>query len=138
MYINSISCPTDKFITEILNLLRPHVEHSPNTDPFVIFYHIFGTYQNLQNLLQYHSTDIQTLTLSTIHVNDFRKKSVVLEISTRIQLLELSSSSSSLVLFKLSLLLKFHSQCRHKRHKKSFSQKSFTNIFQNIFSKFHL
>ena len=47
VYINSFSCPSDKLITEILNLLRPHVEHSPKTDPFVILNHIFDNYQNL-------------------------------------------------------------------------------------------
>ena len=82
--INSFPCPTDKFITEILNLLRPHVEHSPNTDPFVIPNHMFDTYQDLQNLFQLHSTDIQTLNLSAIHVNDFFKKLVPLETPTHI------------------------------------------------------
>ena len=48
----------------MLNLLRPHIEPSPNTDPFVILNHIFDTYRTLQNLLQLHSNDIQPLTLS--------------------------------------------------------------------------
>ena len=77
--INSFSCPSDKFVSEILTLLRPHVEIAPNTDPFVILNHIFDTFRNLQSLLQLHSTDIQNLTLSTIHVNDFLKKLVLLE-----------------------------------------------------------
>ena len=77
--INSFSCPTDKFVSEILTLLRPHVEIAPNTDPFVILNHIFDTFRNLQSLLQLHSTDIQNLTISTIHVNDFLKKLVLLE-----------------------------------------------------------
>ena len=77
--INSFSCPTDKFVSEILTLLRPHVEIAPNTDPFVILNHIFDTFRNLQSLLQLHSTDIQNLTLSTIHVNDFLKKLILLE-----------------------------------------------------------
>ena len=72
--IISFSYPTDKFVSEILNLLRPHVQVAPNTDPFVILNHIFDTFRNLQSLLQLHSTDIQNLTLSTIHVNDFLKK----------------------------------------------------------------
>ena len=65
--------------SEILNLLRPHVEIAPNTDPFVILNHIFDTFRNLQSLLQLHSTDYQNLTLSTIHVNDFLKKLILLE-----------------------------------------------------------
>ena len=77
--INSFTCPTDKFVSKILNLLRPHVEVAPNTDPFVILNHIFDTFRNLQSLLQLHSTDIQNLTLSTIHVNDFLKKLILLE-----------------------------------------------------------
>ena len=77
--INSFSCPTDKFVSEILTLLRPLVEIASNTDPFVILNHIFDTFRNLQSLLQLHSTDIQNLTLSTIHVNDFLKKLVLLE-----------------------------------------------------------
>ena len=77
--INSFSCPTDKFVSEILTLLRPHVEIVPNTHPFVILNHIFDTFRNLQSILQLHSTDIQNLTLSTIHVNDFLKKIVLLE-----------------------------------------------------------
>ena len=77
--INSFSCPTDKFVSEILTLLRPHFEIAPNTDPFVILNHIFDNFPNLQSLLQLHSTDIQSLTLSTIHVNDFPKKNVLLE-----------------------------------------------------------
>ena len=55
--INSFSCPTDKFVSEILTFLRPHVEIAPNTDPFVILNHIFDTFRNLQSLLQLHSTD---------------------------------------------------------------------------------
>ena len=78
VYTNSFSCPADKFNTEILNLFRSHVEHSPDTDPFVILNHIFDTYPNLQNLLRLQSTDIQTLTLSTNQVNDFLRKLVVL------------------------------------------------------------
>ena len=77
--INSFSCPTDKFVSEILTLLRPHVEIAPDTDPFVILNHIFETFRNLQSLLQLHSADIQNLTLSTIHINDFLKKLVLLE-----------------------------------------------------------
>ena len=73
--INSFSCSTGNFVTEILYLLRPHVELSSNTDSFVILNHIFDTYHNLQNLLQLHGTDIQTLTLSTIDVSDFLLKS---------------------------------------------------------------
>ena len=77
--INSFSCPTDKLNTEISNLLRPHVELSPNTDPIGILNDFVDTYCNLQSLLQLRSTDIQTLTLSTIHVNDFLKNPVLLE-----------------------------------------------------------
>ena len=84
MYINSFSCPTDKLITEILKLFRPHGEHSHNTDPFVILNHVFESYHNLQNLLQLPSTDIQTLTRSTFHSNDFLKKLVLLTTPTQI------------------------------------------------------
>ena len=77
--INTFSCPTDKFVTGSLNLLRPHVELSRDTDPFVILNHIFETYRNLQNLLQLHRTDFQTLTPSTIQLNDFLKTLVLLE-----------------------------------------------------------
>ena len=77
--INSFSCPTDKFVSEILTLFRPHVEIAPNTDSFVILNHIFDTFRTLQSLLQLHSSDIQNLTLSTIHVNDFLKKLGLLE-----------------------------------------------------------
>ena len=59
--INSFSCPTDKFVSKILTLLRPHVEIAPNTDPFVLLNHYFDTFRNLQSLLQLHSTDIQNL-----------------------------------------------------------------------------
>ena len=77
--INSVSCPTDKNI-EILNLLRSHVELSPITDPLGILNHIFDTYRILQTLLELQSTDIQNLTLSTIHdVNYLLKKLVLLE-----------------------------------------------------------
>ena len=79
MCINSFSCPTDKFVSEVLTLLRPHVELAPNTDRFVILPHFFDTYRTLQSLLQLHSTDIQNLTLSTIHVNDFLKKLILHE-----------------------------------------------------------
>ena len=72
--INSFSCPTDKFVTEILNLLRPHIEPFPNTDPFVILNHIFDTYVTLQS--------IQFLTLSTVHVNEFPNKLVLLQTPT--------------------------------------------------------
>ena len=89
--INSFSCPTDKFVSEILSLLRPHVEIAPNTDPFIILNHIFDTYRTLQSLLQLHSTDIQNLTISTIHVNDFLKKLVLLETPP-----QFTSSSTSL------------------------------------------
>ena len=49
---NSFSYPTDKLVTEISNLLRPHVQISLNTDPFVIVDRAF------QNLLQLHWTNI--------------------------------------------------------------------------------
>ena len=75
MCINSFSCPTDKFVNEIFTLLRPHVEIALINDPFVILNHIFDTYRTLQLL----STDIQNLTLSTIHINDFLKKIILLE-----------------------------------------------------------
>ena len=77
--IISFSCPTDKYVSENLTLLRPHVELATNTDPFVILTPIFDTYRTLQSFLQLHSTDIQNLTLPTIHVNDFLKKLVLLE-----------------------------------------------------------
>ena len=77
--INSFSCPSDNFFTEIFYLLRPHIELSPNTDPFVILNHIFDTYRNLQFLLQLRSTDIRYLILSTNHVDDFLKRLVLLE-----------------------------------------------------------
>ena len=79
MCINSFSCPTDKFVSEILTILRPHVELALITNFFVILTLIFDTYRTLQSLPQLHSTDIQNLTLSTIHVNDFLKKSIILE-----------------------------------------------------------
>ena len=68
--INSSSSPTNESVTKILNLLRPHVELSPNSDLFVILNHIFDTYRILQNHLQHHNADIQTSAISTIHVND--------------------------------------------------------------------
>ena len=63
--INSFSCPINKFVSEILTLFRPHVEFAP-------------THRTFQSLLQLHSTDIQNLTLSTNHVNDFLKKLILL------------------------------------------------------------
>ena len=79
---DSLSCPTDTFVTEILNLLRPHTEPSHNTDPFVILNHFFGTYRALQNLLHLLNNDIHSLTLSTIHVNDFFQLPILLETHT--------------------------------------------------------
>ena len=67
-----------KFVSELLTLLRHHVELAPNTDPFVILTNVFDTYRTLKSLLQLHSTDIQNLTLSTIQVNDFLEKFVLL------------------------------------------------------------
>ena len=68
-----------QFITEMVTLFRPHVELSPNTAPFVVLNHMFETCHNLQYRLELHITDIQTLTLSTIHVNDSLKKRVLPE-----------------------------------------------------------
>ena len=82
--INSFSCPTDKYMTKILTLLLARAELSPSTDPSVILNHFFDTYINLQNLFELHSTDVQTFTLSTIHVNDFLKNLVFLETPTQI------------------------------------------------------
>ena len=45
--------------------------------------HIFDTYRFLHNPLQLHNDDIQTLTLPSIHVNDFLKKHVRLETRTQ-------------------------------------------------------
>ena len=53
--LNSFSCPTDKIVTEILNLLRPNIEFSPNTDPFVMLNHVFDTDRTIQNLLHLHN-----------------------------------------------------------------------------------
>ena len=58
--INSFPRPNEKFVTEILNCLRQHVELAPTTDPFAILSHIFETYRNLQSLLQFHNNNIQT------------------------------------------------------------------------------
>ena len=99
--INTFSCPTDKCVSEILTLLRPHVEIAPNSDPFVILNHIFDTFRNLQSLLQLHSSDIQNLTLSTIHVNDFLKNLVLLETPS----LETINSLHLRILLSLKLLL---------------------------------
>ena len=85
MCINSLSCPTDKFVGEILTLLRPHVELATNTDPFVILTHIVETYRTFQSLLQLHSIDTQNLTISTIHVTDFPKKLVLLETTPQLK-----------------------------------------------------
>ena len=74
--INSFSCPTGKFVSEILTPLRPHFELAPNTDFSVILTHI--SYTSISSI-ELHSTDIQNLTLSTVHVNDFLKKRVSLE-----------------------------------------------------------
>ena len=63
-----------------MELVRPHFEPSPNTDPFVLLNHSFDTYCTLQNLLQLQNNDFQSLTLTTIHVNDFLKKLVLLKI----------------------------------------------------------
>ena len=80
--INSFSCSTKNVVTEILNFLGPHDEPSANTDHFIILNHIFDTYRPLQNLLHLHNHDIQSLTLSTIHVNDFLEKPVLLQTPT--------------------------------------------------------
>ena len=53
--MNSFSCPADKFVTKILNLLSPHVELGPTTDPFVILNHIFDTYRTRQIILQHQA-----------------------------------------------------------------------------------
>ena len=47
----------------------------------LLFSLIFLTliYRTLQSLLHLHSTDLQNSTLSTIHVNDFLKKFILLE-----------------------------------------------------------
>ena len=82
MFASTPSLDTDKILTEILNLLRPHIEPSLNTDPFVILNHIFHTYRTLQNLLHLHNNDIQFLTLSSIHVTDYLKKLVLLQLHT--------------------------------------------------------
>ena len=92
--INSFSCQTDKFVTEILNLLRPHVELASTTDTSVISNYNFDTYRNLQNLFQLHNNDIQTLTLSTVHVNDSLKTLVFLGTPTHF-----SNSSYTFPLF---------------------------------------
>ena len=76
---NTFSCHTDKFVSENLNLIRPHFELAPNTDRFVILNTIFDTYKTLQNLLKLLSNDTHTLTMSTIPVYDFLKKLILLE-----------------------------------------------------------
>ena len=121
--INSSSWPTDNFVSEILTLLRPHVELAPNTDPCVILTHIFS-YRTLQSLLQLHSTDIQNLTLSTIHVNDFLKKLILFDLKLILNLLQLNSSP--FFLFQLSPLSLVLSRLYF------FGSESFKN-FQNIF-----
>ena len=69
----------------MLNTFSAHMLNTPLTLPLSHpLNHIFDTYQNLQNLLQLHSTDIQKITLSIIHGNDFLKKLVLLETPTNI------------------------------------------------------
>ena len=77
--IKDFSCPTDMFVTGIFTLIRHHNETAPNADSFVIVAHIFDTYRTPRNLLQIHNNDINTLTVSTLHVNDFLKKPTLSE-----------------------------------------------------------
>ena len=58
--INTFSCPTDKFVTEILNLLHRHVQLSPAKSSFVILNHLFDTYHTLQKFLQQIATITKT------------------------------------------------------------------------------
>ena len=71
------------FVTEILILLRPSVELVRTADPFVVLSIFFDTHRTLQNILQLHTKDIQTLTFSTIHVNDSLKKRVFFDTLTQ-------------------------------------------------------
>ena len=49
--INPFSCPTNKIVTKILTLLRPHVVIAPTTDPIITLTHILVNYGTLQHLL---------------------------------------------------------------------------------------
>ena len=63
--------------TKFVTPLHPHVEIA-EVDLFVILTHIFETYRTLQNFLQFHTNGIHTLTLSTLHINVFLKKLILL------------------------------------------------------------
>ena len=59
--ITSFSRHTDKFFTEIFNLLRTHVEVTPNTDTFITQTHSFDTYRSLQNPIQFQTNCIHNV-----------------------------------------------------------------------------
>ena len=104
--INSFSCPTDKFVTNVFTLLRPHVETAPTFDPLASLTRIFDTYRRtLQTLIQLHFNDIHTRTMSTLHTNDVFK--ILIHLETRSSITKplenndkpLSSFSSTLIIF---------------------------------------
>ena len=47
--MNSFTFTTDHFINEILQLLKPHVDIDPHTNPLDLLKHIFITYQPLKS-----------------------------------------------------------------------------------------
>ena len=92
--MNSISSPTDKIITEILNLFRSRGEHSPNTDSFVILNLIFDT--SLTSLYWYSNRD-------SIYLSCYgfpQKNLSFLKLLLKLEILDFTFSSSSLLLFK--------------------------------------
>ena len=80
VFINSIACPIDKFVTKIHALLRPHVEVAHQADLFVILNHIIETSRTIQNILKHYTLAIHALTLSYWHINDVLKNSLIVKL----------------------------------------------------------
>ena len=92
--INNFTCLTDKFVTEILALLKPHAETKPELNPSFLLHYMFDTYYRLQCIIKTHHRDIQHSTQATSIITAFIQKRAIYEIPTPKQVVDFQPVST--------------------------------------------
>ena len=92
--INFFSCITYKLLTDVLALLKPHVETSPDLNAFGLLRRIFDSNYQLQCISENNQLDAHLLTQATSLISAFIQKLAIFEIPTPTQVVDTEPLSS--------------------------------------------
>ena len=83
--INNFICPTDESSTEVVAPLKPHVETSPHLIIFLLLYHLFDLFYQLQCKRKNSHLDFHLLAQVTSFITAFIQELTFFQIPTPTQ-----------------------------------------------------